>query len=276
MIYLFSFESMCEWMSEWVLNFVRTGGEDSGKKPNVRKGSKAAPIWSWHESSLPIHQVTSLPHIWFLKYSNWTLNWMRRINMFIFDGVDQIISNLKCCIPCTWTWTWTCDLIDFSKRVYVFYDRIGLRGSWNNYILFSYNRLGRDAEEADAEEIIDMAGKASFSDQQQQVQDNIHSQIKRFCLSMDEILLLPEKNVPIESSAQSNAAPRRSGLSFAVGPTARPTDSPGEFSIWCLLISFLKLFSGIVWWVGSLWDAQLRLLLFDTKELLLLYFFFPY
>lgn len=98
-------------------------------------------------------------------------------------------------------------------------------------MLFSYNRLGRDAEEADAEEIIDMAGKASLSDQQQQVQDNIHSQIKRFCLSMDEILLLPEKNVPIESSAASNAAPRRSGLSFAVGLTARPTDSPGEFSI---------------------------------------------
>lgn len=96
------------------------------------------------------------------------------------------------------------------------------------FLYTSYNRLGRDAEEADAEEIIDMASKAPLSDQQQQVQDNIHSQIKSFCLSMDEILLLPEENVPIGSSAQSNAAPRRSGLSFAVGQTTTPTDSPAQ------------------------------------------------
>ncbi|CAH8281931.1 unnamed protein product [Eruca vesicaria subsp. sativa] len=58
------------------------------------------------------------------------------------------------------------------------------------FMFTSYNRLGRDAEEADAEEIIEMAGKATFSEQQRQVQENIHYQLQNFCASMDEILLL--------------------------------------------------------------------------------------
>lgn len=53
----------------------------------------------------------------------------------------------------------------------------------------SYNRLGKNADEADAEEIIDMASKASFTDQQMQVQENVHYQIKNVCTVMDEILL---------------------------------------------------------------------------------------
>ncbi|KAJ0266130.1 hypothetical protein HA466_0001760 [Hirschfeldia incana] len=60
----------------------------------------------------------------------------------------------------------------------------------------SYNRLGRDAEEADAEEIIEMAGKATLSEQQKQVQENIHYQLENFCASMDEILLPDDNNVP--------------------------------------------------------------------------------
>ncbi|KAL0648388.1 hypothetical protein Bca4012_046679 [Brassica carinata] len=57
------------------------------------------------------------------------------------------------------------------------------------FMFTSYNRLGRDAEEADAEEIIEMAGKATLSEQQKQVQENIHYQLENFCASMDEILL---------------------------------------------------------------------------------------
>lgn len=91
--------------------------------------------------------------------------------------------------------------------------------------------MGRDAEEADAEEIIDMASKASLADQQKQVQDNIHSQIKTFCSSMDEILFsgINKSNVSLEPIPQSNAAPRRSGLSLAVGGSGPSDDHPGEY-----------------------------------------------
>ncbi|XP_010491453.1 PREDICTED: uncharacterized protein LOC104769030 [Camelina sativa] len=57
------------------------------------------------------------------------------------------------------------------------------------FMFTSYNRLGRDAEEADAEEIIEIASKATLSEQQKQVQENIHYQVENFCSSMDEILL---------------------------------------------------------------------------------------
>ncbi|EOA23103.1 hypothetical protein CARUB_v10003896mg, partial [Capsella rubella] len=57
------------------------------------------------------------------------------------------------------------------------------------FMYTSYNRLGRDAEEADAEEIIEIASKATLSEQQKQVQENIHYQVEKFCSSMDEILL---------------------------------------------------------------------------------------
>ena len=106
--------------------------------------------------------------------------------------------------------------------------------------------MGNNADEADADEIIDMASKASLADQEKQVQENVHLQIKRFCTSMDEILL-PDgktKNQPIESSEQSNSASRRSGLSFAVGLNSSPTNHPGEY----LFDNFVFLFQKILPW----------------------------
>nr|AFK48730.1 unknown [Lotus japonicus] len=73
-----------------------------------------------------------------------------------------------------------------------------------------------------------MASKASFDDQQKQVQENVHSQIRTFCSFMDEILLPNEEplNDPLGLSQQATVFPRRSGLSFAVGRTdAPPHDS---------------------------------------------------
>lgn len=99
----------------------------------------------------------------------------------------------------------------------------------NRLFLFtSYNRLGKNAEEADADEIIEMGSKASVADQQKQVQENIHFQITNFCSAMNEILLpdLEKRSKKDEAPAQSNAAPRRSGLSFAVGKSGPPTDRP--------------------------------------------------
>lgn len=91
--------------------------------------------------------------------------------------------------------------------------------------MFSYNSLGKNADKADAEKIIDMATKASFADQQKQVQENIHNQIKNFCTAMDEILL--DVNEPEES--QSKATSSRSGLSFAIGRNGPTTSHPGEY-----------------------------------------------
>uniref|UniRef100_A0A3Q7JCL7 Syntaxin 6/10/61 N-terminal domain-containing protein n=1 Tax=Solanum lycopersicum TaxID=4081 RepID=A0A3Q7JCL7_SOLLC len=90
------------------------------------------------------------------------------------------------------------------------------------FLYTSYNRLGKDAVETDAEEIIDMAGKASLADQQKQVQENVHSQITSFCKYMDHILQpdLTVKDKPETPSSENNSSPRRSGLSFAIGRTA--------------------------------------------------------
>ncbi|KAL3351634.1 hypothetical protein AABB24_019953 [Solanum stoloniferum] len=90
------------------------------------------------------------------------------------------------------------------------------------FLYTSYNRLGKDAVETDAEEIIDMAGKASLADQQKQVQENVHSQITSFCKYMDHILQpdLSVKDKPGTPSSENNYSPRRSGLSFAIGRTA--------------------------------------------------------
>ncbi|XP_010258693.1 PREDICTED: uncharacterized protein LOC104598359 isoform X2 [Nelumbo nucifera] len=93
------------------------------------------------------------------------------------------------------------------------------------FLYTSYNRLGRDAEEADAEEIIDMASKAPLADQQKQVQENIHYQIKTFCTSMDEILLPSFKSMEglPNSHTQTNISPQRSGLGLAIGRSKLPT-----------------------------------------------------
>ncbi|CAH8271955.1 unnamed protein product [Arabidopsis lyrata] len=84
------------------------------------------------------------------------------------------------------------------------------------FMYTSYYRLGREAEETDAEEIIEMAGKATLSEQQKQVQENIHYQVENFCSLMDGILLPDVRNN--ESGSQSTSPPpRRSGLTFAIG-----------------------------------------------------------
>ncbi|VVB13691.1 unnamed protein product [Arabis nemorensis] len=87
------------------------------------------------------------------------------------------------------------------------------------FMFTSYNRLGRDAEEADAEEIIEMAGKATSSEQQKQVQENIHYQVENFCASMDDILL-PDINKTEELNelgSEARSTPRKSELSFTIG-----------------------------------------------------------
>ncbi|KAJ8618557.1 hypothetical protein MRB53_014743 [Persea americana] len=96
------------------------------------------------------------------------------------------------------------------------------------FLYTSYNRLGKNADEADAEEIIDMASKASLVDQQKQVQENIHSQIKTFCSSMDDILLPNYKSAHdlVTSSRESQGVPRGSGLSFAIGRSSPTTNQP--------------------------------------------------
>lgn len=103
--------------------------------------------------------------------------------------------------------------------------------------------MGKSADEADAEKIIEMASKTSFADQQTQVQENVHSQIGTFCAFMDEILLPNEKmvNDPLGLSQQGGVFPRRSGLSFAVGRGDSPPDNSGEHTP-SLLVAFCNRF----------------------------------
>lgn len=98
-----------------------------------------------------------------------------------------------------------------------------------SYIV-SYNRLGRDAEEADVDEIIEMGSNASLEEQQKQVQENIHEQMTTFCTYMDEILR-PDPNMTNthSSPSQTKTAPRRSGLGLAVGSTTLLHDNPSKF-----------------------------------------------
>lgn len=90
--------------------------------------------------------------------------------------------------------------------------------------------MGKDAGDADIEEIIDIASKASLADQQEQVQENIYSQIKTFCALMDDILHPSCKSTeePLNSPTEKAAGPRRSGLSLAVGSNSSMKVSPGE------------------------------------------------
>ncbi|KAL4303129.1 hypothetical protein GQ457_10G018740 [Hibiscus cannabinus] len=90
------------------------------------------------------------------------------------------------------------------------------------FMYTSYNSLGKNADEVDADQIIDMAAKASFDDQQKKVQENIHNQIKRLCTTMDGILI--DVDEPQES--QPKATPSRSGLSFAVGKNSPTINHP--------------------------------------------------
>ncbi|KAD4983092.1 hypothetical protein E3N88_19763 [Mikania micrantha] len=87
--------------------------------------------------------------------------------------------------------------------------------------LWDYNRVGKDAEDGDIEEIISMASKSDLADQEKQVQENIHSQITNFCTFMDQILL-PESKSHETTSQKHSTAPRPSGLSLAIGRNAPP------------------------------------------------------
>ncbi|OAY78781.1 hypothetical protein ACMD2_08428 [Ananas comosus] len=88
------------------------------------------------------------------------------------------------------------------------------------FLYTSYNRLGKNADEKDADEIIEMGSKASVSDQQRQVQENVHFQIKNISQTMDSILRPDtDRNTP-NSVPDSQNGSRRSGLSFAIGSSA--------------------------------------------------------
>ncbi|KAL3501854.1 hypothetical protein ACH5RR_036303 [Cinchona calisaya] len=96
------------------------------------------------------------------------------------------------------------------------------------FLYTSYKLLGKNADEADAEEIIDMASKASLTDQQKQVQENIHSQIKTFCKTMDDIIPpnLQSIDKHCEPIVEKDSASRRSGLSLAVGQSSPLNNCP--------------------------------------------------
>lgn len=92
----------------------------------------------------------------------------------------------------------------------------------------SYNRLGKNANENDIEEIIDMANKASVKDRWRQVQENVHFQFKSMCQVMDEILLPDTRSINGKpcSSPPFQSGPLQSGLSFAVRK-GTPNNEPG-------------------------------------------------
>ncbi|KAJ0967053.1 hypothetical protein J5N97_023970 [Dioscorea zingiberensis] len=97
------------------------------------------------------------------------------------------------------------------------------------FLYTSFNRLGRNADEKDADEIIDMATKASVSDQLKQVQDNIHCQIRNVCKLMDGILLPNNNNNNPDVqdlTPQMQNVHRPSGLSFAIGKTVASANLP--------------------------------------------------
>ncbi|KAM4099886.1 hypothetical protein ACB094_05G026600 [Castanea mollissima] len=73
-----------------------------------------------------------------------------------------------------------------------------------------------------------MASEASIADQQSQLQENVHAQIKSFSMTMDEILIPDTKRTGDghELPRQPIAAPCWSGLGFAVRWNGQPTDHP--------------------------------------------------
>ncbi|KAJ9184849.1 hypothetical protein P3X46_004535 [Hevea brasiliensis] len=120
-------------------------------------------------------------------------------------------------------------LRDPSQFLWVFLPLLAYISIISSFLhLGFYNRLGRNVEEADAEEIIEMASKASVADQEKQVQEKIHSQIENFCTAMDEILLpdMNKKSEPGEPLGQSDTASCHGGLSLAVGKSGQPTVRP--------------------------------------------------
>ena len=102
--------------------------------------------------------------------------------------------------------------------------------SFNLNFFLLFNRLGRDANEAKAEEFNEMVCKASLADQQKQVRENIHAQIKSFSTCMDEILLpyTKRRGEAQELPPQPINDPCQSGLDFAIGKNGQPTNRPGK------------------------------------------------
>ncbi|KAF3946432.1 hypothetical protein CMV_027300 [Castanea mollissima] len=94
--------------------------------------------------------------------------------------------------------------------------------------LFLYTR---DADEAKAKEFNEMVCKASLVDQQKQLQENIHAQIKSFFMCINEILLPYTKRIveAQELPPQPIATPCLSGLGFDIGRNGQPTDCPGPW-----------------------------------------------
>lgn len=107
--------------------------------------------------------------------------------------------------------------------------------------VFSCNRLGRNADKADAKDIIEMANKFYVAEQQKQIQENIHFQIKNFCTAMNDILLpdARKRSTKDEALAQSNA--------FAVGKSGPPTDCHGEFMSSIPHVNLLKVVSILIY-----------------------------
>ena len=74
-----------------------------------------------------------------------------------------------------------------------------------------------------------MASKASIADQQSQLQENVHPQIKSFSMTMDEILILDTKRIgDAHELPPQPAAPCWNG---------QPTNHPGK-----VLFAIRKLF----------------------------------
>ena len=75
-----------------------------------------------------------------------------------------------------------------------------------------------------------MASKASLTNQQKQVQENIHSQIETFCTTMDDIVLpnLQSTEKAHEPIEEKNITSRRSGLSLAVGRSSPLNEHLGK------------------------------------------------
>lgn len=92
------------------------------------------------------------------------------------------------------------------------------------FLYTTYNRLGVNADKKDVDEIIEMANKASISDQQRQVQENIQDQVKSICGAMDDILRPAITGTPnlVSSVSESPTTQRRSGLGLAIGRATTP------------------------------------------------------
>ncbi|KAL0010007.1 hypothetical protein SO802_005115 [Lithocarpus litseifolius] len=106
--------------------------------------------------------------------------------------------------------------------------QLQLEADINKFFLYT-----RDADEAKAEEFNEMVCKASLTDQQKQVQEKIHAQIKSFSTCISEILLPYTKRIDEaqELPPQPIVAPCQSGLGFAVGKNGQPTDCPAKQGI---------------------------------------------